>query len=117
MILCRWRSFSGDSDLHLKLDVPLSTPVLDKQGVAVEGVVSLHGNRFAIPAYNQNFSQLQGEVHFDQYGVDVEGARGEYRQQPLKLSAKTDEAKGLFALKPCNSRVSRGLFCLKTSRA
>ena len=26
--------FSGDSDLHLKLDVPLSPPVLDKQGVA-----------------------------------------------------------------------------------
>ena len=88
--------FSGDSDLHLKLDVPLSTPVLDKQGVAVEGVVSLHGNRFAIPAYNQHFSQLQGQVHFDQYGVDVEGASGEYRQQPIKLSAKTDETKGVI---------------------
>ncbi|WML90873.1 DUF3971 domain-containing protein [Thiothrix lacustris] len=88
--------FSGGSDLHLKLDVPLKTETLDKQGVAVDGVVSLHNNRFSIPDYNQHFTELNGKVHFDQYGVDVSGASGEYREQPVKLSAKTDKAKGVI---------------------
>ena len=90
--------FSGGSDLHLKLDVPLKKETLDKQGVAVDGVVSLHDNRFSIPNYNQHFTQLNGKVHFDQYGVDVDGASGEYREQPVKLSAKTDKAKGVISV-------------------
>ncbi|MBO0615202.1 YhdP family phospholipid transporter [Thiothrix fructosivorans] len=88
--------FAGDSDLRLKLDVPLKKSTLDAQGVAVDGLVSLHGNRFAIPDYDQSFTQLNGQVHFDQYGVNVENATGEYRQQPLKLSAKTDKAHGII---------------------
>ncbi|UOG91430.1 MAG: hypothetical protein L3K52_14690 [Candidatus Thiothrix sulfatifontis] len=88
--------FSGKSGLHLKLDVPLKQTTLEQQGVAVDGVVSLQGNRFAIPAYEQIFSQLQGDVHFDQHGVTVTGASGLYRKQPLKLSARTDKAKGII---------------------
>jgi uncharacterized protein (TIGR02099 family) len=89
-------TFAGDSDLHLKLDVPLQETTLAAQGVAVDGLVGLHDNRFAIPDYGQLFTQLNGKVHFDQHGVNVENATGEYRQQPLKLSAKTDQARGII---------------------
>lgn len=90
--------FSGGSALHLKLDVPLRHATLEQQGVAVDGVVSLQGNRFAIPAYDQDFTELQGRVHFDQYGVDASGVSGQYRQQPLKLSARTDKVKGIISI-------------------
>lgn len=90
--------FSGASDLRLKLDVPLTQSVLDKEGVLVDGVVTLHDNRFAIPEYEQTFTKLNGQVHFDQYGVDTRDASGEYRQQPLKLSASTDKDKGLITV-------------------
>lgn len=89
-------TFAGDSDLHLKLDVPLNKATLDAHGVAVDGLISLHDNRFAIPDYDQFFTQLNGKVHFDQYGVDAESATGKYRQQPLKLSAQTDKARGII---------------------
>lgn len=88
--------FSGDSTLHLKLDVPLQSATLEQQGVAVDGVVILRGNRFAIPAYGQRFTELKGKVHFDQYGVEVSEATGQYRQQPLKLSAHTDKNRGVI---------------------
>ncbi|SEA34014.1 TIGR02099 family protein [Thiothrix caldifontis] len=88
--------FSGDSALRLKLDVPLKKTTLDQQGVVVDGVVSLLGNSFSIPEYQQTFTQLKGNVHFDQHGVNATGATGQYRQQPLKLAASTDNAKGII---------------------
>ncbi|OQX13221.1 MAG: hypothetical protein BWK73_12580 [Thiothrix lacustris] len=94
----RVAEFAGKSALHLKLDVPLKQTTLEQQGVAVDGVVNLQGNRFAIPAYEQVFSELQGDVHFDQHGVTVTGASGQYRKQPLKLSARTDKAKGIITV-------------------
>ncbi|MDQ5770405.1 YhdP family phospholipid transporter [Thiothrix subterranea] len=88
--------FSGKSALHLKLDVPLKKATLEQQGVAVDGVVSLQGNRFAIPAYAQIFTDLRGQVHFDQHGVAANEASGQYREQPLKLSAHTDKTQGII---------------------
>lgn len=90
--------FSGPSDLRLKLDVPLTKSILDKEGVQVDGLVSLHDNRFSIPEYNQTFTKLNGAVYFDQHGVDTNGASGEYRQQPVKLSASTDKTKGVITV-------------------
>lgn len=90
--------FSGASDLRLKLDVPLSEAELDRDGVQVDGVVSLHDNRFAIPEYEQLFTKLNGQVHFDQHGVDTQQASGEYRQQPVTLSASTDKDKHLISV-------------------
>jgi uncharacterized protein YhdP len=84
--------FSGSSDLRLKLDVPLDAPVFAKKGVNVDGLVGLHSNTFAIPEYDQTFSKLNGNVHFDQFGVSAEAASGEYRQQPLQITAATDKA-------------------------
>lgn len=85
--------FKGKSDLQLKLDVPLDSPVFDKKGVTVDGVVTLHNNQFAMPEYQQAFKNLTGQVHFNRYGVDVQDAQGEYHGQPLQIKAKTDQAK------------------------
>lgn len=90
--------FAGASDLRLKLDVPLTKTVLDKEGVQVDGLVSLHDNSFSIPEYNQAFTRLNGNVHFDQHGVDAQEASGEYRQQPVKFSASTDKDKGIISV-------------------
>lgn len=90
--------FAGNSRLHLKLDVPLTQQVLDRDGVVVDGVVELQDNRFAIPGYNQVFSKLNGKVHFDQSGVEAQDASGEYRQQPVKLGAVTDRKKNLITV-------------------
>jgi uncharacterized protein (TIGR02099 family) len=85
--------FSGDSELNLKLDVPLDAPVLEKKGVKVDGQVTLHDNHFSIPEYGQVFSKLNGLVYFDQFGVRVPKAQGEYKQQAVQITADTDKAK------------------------
>jgi uncharacterized protein (TIGR02099 family) len=86
-------TFSGDSNLRLKLDVPLDGWLFKKKGVSVDGLVTLHDNTFAIPGYGQLFRKLNGEVHFDQYGVSTEKASGEYRGQPVRISAATGQDK------------------------
>ena len=91
--------FSGSSGLKLKLDVPLSKQELDTKGVSVDGLIDLHDNRFAIPEYNQIFTKLNGSVHFDQYGVDVQNAAGIYQGQPVMLAASTDKSKNLITVK------------------
>lgn len=88
----RIAEFSGRSALRLKLAVPLVQEVLNKQGVAVDGVVTLENNRFALPEYHQVFNKLKGKVQFDQHGVTVQQAAGEYRTQPFTLKAHTDKA-------------------------
>ncbi|MFN3786368.1 MAG: YhdP family protein, partial [Thiothrix sp.] len=88
----RVAEFSGRSALRLRLNVPLEQAVLDKQGVAVDGTVTLENNRFALPEYHQMFDKLTGQVQFDQHGVTVQQARGEYRTQPFTLKAHTDKA-------------------------
>lgn len=85
--------FSGRSDLRLKLDVPLDGWLFKKKGVDVDGLVTLHGNTFAIPGYDQLFKQLNGQVYFDQYGVSAEKVSGEYRKQPVTIRAKTERGK------------------------
>lgn len=101
--------FAGPSDLRLKLDAPLTQRVMDKEGVQVDGLVNLHGNGFSIPEYGQVFTRLNGDVHFDQYGVDAKDATGEYRHQPFKLSASTDKAKGIIHVN-LQQRNDPGLF-------
>lgn len=85
--------FGGKSDLHLKLDVPLEQAVLEREGVKVDGVLTLQGNRFALPQYGQIFTDLRGQVRFDAYGVTVQQATGLYHDEPLMLSARTEQAK------------------------
>jgi uncharacterized protein YhdP len=91
-------TFSGSSDLRLKLDVPLDASVLAKKGVNVDGLVTLHNNTFAIPAYAQTFSELNGKVHFDQFGVSTQDTTGEYRQQPVEMRAATDKTSNLITV-------------------
>ncbi|MBU0654845.1 MAG: hypothetical protein KJ914_06870 [Gammaproteobacteria bacterium] len=90
--------FSGMSELDLKMDVPLTQEILEREGVEVDGVVTLHDGRFAVPEYNQVFSKLNGAVHFDQYGVSAPKASGEYRQQPVTITAATDRGKNLISV-------------------
>lgn len=91
--------FSGNSDLHLKLDVPLDGWLFKKKGVDVDGLVTLHNNAFAIPGYDQSFSKLKGKVHFDQYGVSAENVTGEYRKQPVNIGAITERKKNRIMVK------------------
>lgn len=83
--------FKGPSALNLKLDVPLDAPVFAKKGVKVDGWVELMGNTFSMPEYEQTFSNLQGQVHFDQIGVDTEKVSGIYRNSPIIIQADTDK--------------------------
>lgn len=85
--------FKGQSDLSLQLDVPLDAPVFDKKGVTVNGEVVLHDNQFTMPEYEQSFKALNGRVRFNRYGVEAQEVVGQYRGQPLVMSAKTDPSK------------------------
>ena len=90
--------FSGDSDLRLKLDVPLDAPVFEKKGVSVDGLVNLHQNTFAIPDYDQTFTRLQGQVYFDEVGVQTDKATADYRGEPITIKAVTDRRAPLIRL-------------------
>ncbi len=83
--------FQGKSNLDLKLDVPLDAPVLAKKGVSVDGWVKLLGNTFSLPEYEQTFSDLKGQVHFNQVGVDTQQTTATYRGEPVIIQASTHQ--------------------------
>lgn len=75
-------SLNGDAILHLDVEVPIG----DNGPVLTEGYVELHDNRLVSEEMNISVNNLHGNVEFDNDGVSLEQARGEFLGSPLRVT-------------------------------
>lgn len=81
--------FAGKSRLNLQLETALKKSLIKKEGVKVLGRLQLDNTRFAMPEVQQSFSNMQGEVQFDRFGVSAQQVKARYKSAPVTLQAQT----------------------------
>lgn len=76
-------SLEGDAILNLKIEVPIGVNV----PVQANGFVELHNNRLVAEGMNISVNELHGNIEFDNDGVSIEHAKGEFLESPLLITA------------------------------
>lgn len=95
-------SASGDSVLHLDLDMPIGSD----DEVSVEGWVALSENSLSIPPLGRVLNEIDGRVQFFQNGLQADNIHAELLGQQTQISIATEslgtarkvrvKARGLF---------------------
>lgn len=82
---------AGQSDLRLKLRVPLSEAAAEKTPLHYEGAITLHDARLQVWK-GVTFRQMNGTVTFNDTDFHATALQGELFDAPVTLEIKTDDA-------------------------
>lgn len=83
---------AGRMQLELKIDMPLSDEIVDKD-TKVDGNIELSRGTIVAKAWGLNVEDFSGKLHFDQENLKASDLRGKLFNQPIDFSIDTLKSK------------------------
>ncbi len=78
-------SDDGRAGMRLRLDIPVE----QAEDTRVDGSLRFAGNRLAQPRFGVDLTAIDGEVHFTEDSLAMDGVRARFHDQPITLDAET----------------------------